>query len=78
MVKCVWKEDSENELSCNQSRQGVGHGPTAIPAFLKDTENTHAGYIGRTEYGTEEVLREALALGGMAKQEIDIAFRRAG
>ena len=51
--------------------------PQEFALKLKDKENTKEGYRGRTEYGTESALREALAKGGMPQAEIDAAFRRA-
>ncbi len=52
-----------------------GTDPQEFHLFLKDTENTHKGYLGRSECGTEEVVRRALALGGMEQQEIDLVFQ---
>jgi hypothetical protein len=54
-----------------------GTDPQEFQLFVKDTENTKSGYRGRLECGTEEAVREALALGGMAQQQIDLWFRRA-
>ena len=51
--------------------------PQEFVLFTKDNEDTQPGYVGRTDRGTEEVVREALALGGMSQAEIDIAFDRA-
>jgi hypothetical protein len=54
----------------------LGTDPQEFQLFLKDTENTKKGYVGRTECGTEEVVRKALALGGMKQQELHLAFQR--
>jgi hypothetical protein len=45
--------------------------PQEFLLFLKDMENTRPSYVGRTECGTEEDMREALTLGGMNAPEID-------
>jgi hypothetical protein len=44
---------------------------------LKDLEITQKGYLGRTETGTEEVVRHMLKNGGMPESEIDVVFARA-
>ena len=54
-----------------------GTDPQEFQLFLKDSDNTHAGYLGHTEYGTEEVVREMLSLGGMDPDEVEIALRSA-
>ena len=48
-----------------------GSDPQEFALFTKDPENEKAGYIGRTDFGTEEAIREALTLGGMSAPEID-------
>ena len=54
-----------------------GTHPQEFQLVVKDTDNTKSGYRSTLKYGAEEVVREALTLGGMAQQEIDFAFRRA-
>jgi hypothetical protein len=51
--------------------------PQQYTLVMKDLENTQKGYLGRTETGTEETIREALRKGGMPESEIDVAFARA-
>jgi hypothetical protein len=54
----------------------AGSDPQLFTLWLKDNENTNKGYVGTTETGTEEVVRGALANGGMADPEIDELFAR--
>jgi len=56
----------------------AGTDPQLFTVWLKDNENAGKGYVGRTETGTEEVVRGALAKGGMADPEIDELFAHAG
>ncbi len=54
----------------------AGSDPQVFTVFLKDEENDHKGYMWSTETGTEEVLRGALAKGGMPEPKIDEMFAR--
>ena len=50
---------------------------SAFTLYLKDEENGRKGYMWSTETGTEEVLRGALAKGGMPEPKIDVLFAHA-
>jgi hypothetical protein len=55
----------------------AGSDPQLFTLWLKDNENTNKGYVGRTETGTEEVVRGALDKGGMPALKIDQLFASA-
>jgi hypothetical protein len=55
----------------------AGSDPPVFTLYLKDEENDRKGYMWSTETGTEEVLRGALAKGGMPEPKIDVLFAHA-